>query len=410
VRGNWKKRLGVCGGLTLLVLTVMPALAAHAQTVTGEIDVTVKVIPGTDPSPPPVSAFSFNMDGTPITVNANGTNQVTGLDVSVPHNVTPVDDHSDFSSKVTDAPPDVTCTDVTIDPTASTPPFCLVTYTFIEPTTTTATTTTTLPPTTTSGVGGSIHGSHTDVNACTSHLDPNLNPDGHTKITLTMAADASPQPHFGHPITLVNTKLTISVPAALLQQGVDVDLIHNGDQIPTVVTVGVKALNTVEGSHSYVIHQTAVVSTVKVPVSKTFPKGIKALPLVATVGLADTTWTPTSATADVSFFETSMKIVSHLKLGTGLAVVATFICTPTTGASFIAVGATGTAAPPTASIPPPPSLGPTGGTTAPLATGANQLPRTGSSPWPLFVVGAICLDLGMLAVAAAKRRRRPLHH
>jgi hypothetical protein len=418
VRGNWKKRLGVCGGLTLLVLTVIPALAAHAQTTTGEIDITVKVIPGTDPAPPPAADFSFSLDGGTTTThfNPNGTNQVTGLDTSVPLSVTPVDDHSDFTSKVTDAPPDIQCTNVTpVDPTVGTPPFCLVTYTFIEPVTTTTTTTTTLPPSTTAPPAGQtiIHGSSTDQNACTSHLDPNLQPDGKTSITLTMATDASPQPHRGDPITLAGTKFTISVPAGLLQQGVNVDLIHNGDQVPSTVTVVVKGLNTVEQTHSYVIHQTAVISTVKVPVSKTFPKGVKALPLVATVNLPDTHWTPVSATKDVAFFETSMKIVSHLKLGTGLAVTATFICTPTKGLAFVAVGATGVANITTPTVPPAPGLpggGAGGGTTGSLAGGAQQLPRTGSSPWPLFVVGAVCLDLGMLAVAAAKRRRRPLHH
>jgi len=295
----------------------------------------------------------------------------------------------------------------------ATPPFCLMTYTFIEPVTTTTTTTTTLPPSTTAPPAGQtiIHGSNTDQNACTSHLEPNLQPDGKTKIGVTLATDASPQPHHGDPITLAGTKLTISVPAALLQLGVNVDLIHNGDQIPSAVTVGIKGLNTVQQTHSYVVNQTAVVSTVKVPVSKTFPKGFKALPLVATVNLPDTHWTPINATSDVAFFETSMKIVAHLKLGTGLAVVATFTCTPTKGLAFVAVGATGVANITTPTVPPAPGLpGGGAGGTGPLANGAQQLPRTGSSPWPLFVVGAVCVDLGMLAVAAAKRRRRPLHH
>jgi hypothetical protein len=80
---------------------------------------------------------------------------------------------------------------------------------------------------------------------------------------------------------------------------------------------------------------------------------------------------------------------------------------------FVALGATG--APATTGGgggTTPPSAGGPGDTTTggPVVTGAQELPRTGSNPWPLVVVAAGFIDLGMLAIAGAKRRRRPLHH
>jgi hypothetical protein len=386
----------------------MPVLSAGAQVVTGEIDVQVRVLGSVQP---PKTEFAFQVNGgaeTPFT--AIGINAVTGLDVSQTYNITPVD-HAGFTATIDDSPPDITCTNVTIDPAAPTPPFCRLTFTFIEPTTTTTTTTTTQPPPTTKPPATTIFGSHADANRCTVHLNPNIQPDAPIRIGVTLATNAGPQPHFGAPIALTNTKLGLAIPAGLLQQGVDLDLIKGGDQVPSTVTTVVTGSNTTQGAHTYVVHTTATIQTVNVPVSAKFPKGKKALPLNATLSLPDTSWTPTSGTADVAFAEKSMRIVSSLTLPGIGPVTVTFTCSPDTTASFVAVGATGVATTTTPETVPGPGGGAGGGdTTGGLAGGAQELPRTGSSPWPLVVVAAGCIDLGMLAIAGAKRRRRPLHH
>jgi hypothetical protein len=260
-----------------------------------------------------------------------------------------------------------------------------------------------------------VDSSHTDSNRCIVSLDPNLNPPAPIRIGVTLSTTAFPQPHRGDPITLSNTKLGLAIPAGLLQQGVDLDLIKNGDVIPSTVTLPVVGTNTVEGTHTFVIKSNATIHTVTVPVSAAFPKGVKALPLNVTVGLPDTHWTPTSGTADVFFAQKSLRIVSTLQLvGIGKVTV-TFVCKPNTTASFASLGATGApAVPTTVTVAPLPGAGGngTGGGGSLVggqAGGATQLPRTGSNPWPLFVVAAVFIDLGMLALAAAKRRRRPLH-
>jgi len=199
---------------------------------------------------------------------------------------------------------------------------------------------------------------------------------------------------------LLTGALAIAVTATLTTAG-PITAAHAADQATLVIS----GQNTVEGTHSYVIAQTAVIKVV----------GGKAQPLVATLPLPSTSWTPVNGTSNVFFFQKSLKIVSTIKLvGTAVTVVATFTCTPTAGQPFVGVGAETALVQPTT-----PSTGGSGGGGAPgdttatggLATpGATELPRTGSNPWPLLVVGAGLLALGLAAVDGAKRRRRPIHH
>jgi hypothetical protein len=210
-----------------------------------------------------------------------------------------------------------------------------------------------------------------------------------------METFATPQPHLGDPISLTGTKATLTIPAELLQLGVDAGLIHNGDQIPSTVTIVVGGSNTAQASHTYSVTQSVTIVLA----------GGKAKPLVATVNLPDTSWTPTGG--DVHFTQKSMKIVSRLNLPGIGKVTVTFTCDPRTAAEFVALGETGAPEPPAPPGGPGPSGGPTGGPDP--TVGSNELPRTGSTPWPLIVVAAGLIDLGILAIAGSRRRRRPLH-
>ncbi len=247
---------------------------------------------------------------------------------------------------------------------------------------------------------GTTHGKGSDLNACTTVLNPNLQPPGKTDITVTIETDASPQPHFGDPITLSSTSATLNIPATLLQTGFDAGLIKDGDQVPSTVTLTVAGSNTTQKTHNYVLHTTSAIVI----------KAGKAQPLVSTASLPNTVWTPTSGTADVIFSQTALHIVSVVNLPGIGKVTVNFSCDPRTSAQFVAVGATTSV-----TTPPPSSFTTTtagGVATTPVggaAGGASELPKTGSSPWPLFVVAAICIDLGLLAIAGAKRLRRPLH-
>jgi len=371
----------------------MPVLPASAATATFIVRV---IVDNGSAGSALRSDFQYTIDGGAAT-NFPTTGVVSiDLDDATPHTAAPVD----FTGYTATMTP--TCTNVTLTP--GTPVGCTITETFIEPTTTTTTTTTEPPiPTTAPDPNrGPVHGSFSDTNKCKSHLEPELQPDGAPAIKVAMSATAAPEPHHGDPITLTDTKAVLTVPAALLQAGVDVDLIHNGDKVPSVATLVITGQNTVEQTHSFVVSQTAVIKVV----------GGKAQPLVATLPLADTSWTPVNDTSNVFFFQKSLKIVSTIKLvGTAVTVVATFTCTPTAGQPFVGVGAETALVQPTTPTttggPAPGDTTPTGGLATP---GATELPRTGSNPWPLLVLGAGLLAVGLAAIDGAKRRRRPIHH
>lgn len=271
-------------------------------------------------------------------------------------------------------------------------------------TTTVSTTTTSAGPTTTTVPVPQvkIHGSTADKNNCTSNLDPPVQPPGTLIIGVGLATDGFPQPHEGDPITLSNTKLTVSVPASTLQLGIDAGIIKAGDVIPSTVTLVVTGNGTKEGSHTYVI---AAKSTIVV-------KAGKAQPLTSTVALPNTTWTPLNNKNEVSFAEKSLLIVAKIDLtssGIGILTV-TFACTPGSAPTFLALGAQGTAIPTTSTLATTSStsttLAPTTATAPHVLT--TRLPRTGSTTAPLLILAAILIELGLLTIAAATRGRRRL--
>ncbi|MEY2523026.1 MAG: large repetitive protein [Ilumatobacteraceae bacterium] len=346
--------------------------------------------------------FSFQVNGEPpIAFAAGGTNQLF-LDPSQTYTIT----------EVPPSPPAGTpgytttydnCTNITLD--VNQPTTCVITNDDIAPVTTTVSTTTFVPQSTTTVPGGkqvTVHRSETDENICHVKLDPEVQPAGTTKIKVTLATDAFPQPHLGDPIRLSNGVGSVAVPAGLLQVGVDAGLIHDGDTVPSDVTLVVAGQNTNPPSHKYATH---VVSTIRVI-------GGKAQPISGTQALPDTTWTPVDKNADVFIAEKSLSIVSHVTIP-GLNITATFSCT-STAAPFVAVGATGN---PNQPVQGTGSSG-TGATTSPIpiaaagaATGSNELPRTGTSPWPLAIVATFCVGAGLAVTGGARRagrRRRGL--
>ena len=400
MRNERRKRLGALGAVLLLTTLLGAAFAsvASAQVVTGQFLVKVTVQNGSGGTQEKTD-FAFTLDGgAPQNYPLSGIVSFN-VDASVPHTFLAVD-FPNFTPSY-----DSHCANVTVTP--GTPIICNILETFNEPITTT-TTTTTLPPISTTTAGEGTHpvsGSYKDTNKCTSHLNPELQPDGHPAITVTMSATAAPEPHHGNAITLSKTKAVITIPAGLIQTGVDVNLIHNGDKVPSVATVVIAGQNTVEGTHAFTIGQTATIVVING----------KAQPITASLPLPDTSWTPVNDTSNVFFAQKSLKIVSTINLvSAGLKVTATFTCVPSTAAQFVGVGAEGTLTQPTT-----PGTGGGGGGGTPgdttgtggLATpGATELPRTGSNPWPLLVLGAGLLAVGLAAIDAAKRRRRPIHH
>jgi hypothetical protein len=263
-----------------------------------------------------------------------------------------------------------------------------------ETTTTGEATTTTLPE------QKSVHGAATSQNACKSHLDPQIADDGTPTIGVSVSADAFGQPHLNQPITLSNTKATVSIPADLLQLGVDAGIIFDGQTIPSVVKFVIEGKGTTQKTHSYTVNATVTVHVT----------GGVAKPLSSTVSLPDTTWTPVAG-SDVFFSEKALNITSTIDLSNqiGIVVTAFFTCSGT-GASFIALGAFGLPGAPPSTLPPPSVTAAT--TAAPPVTGAavppggtsGTLPRTGSSSGLLIALAVGLLTAGLFALKATSRR------
>jgi hypothetical protein len=263
-----------------------------------------------------------------------------------------------------------------------------------ETTTTGEATTTTLPE------QKSVHGTATSKNACKSHLDPQLADDGTPTIGVSVSADAFGQPHLNQPITLSNTKMTVSIPADLLQLGVDAGIIFDGQTIPSVVKFVIEGKGTTQKTHSFTVNATVTVHVT----------GGVAQPLSSTVSLPDTTWTPV-ADSDVFFSEKSLFITSTIDLSNqiGVIVTATFNCTGT-GATVIGLGAFGPPGAPPSTLPPPPvtaattAAAPVTQAAVPPGGTSGTLPRTGSSSGLLIALAVGLLTAGLFALKATSRR------
>lgn len=176
-----------------------------------------------------------------------------------------------------------------------------------------------------------VSGSATDVNSCTTRLNPPLQPPGSALLSVTLSSDAFPEPHNGNPITLSNTTLTLTFPADLIQTAVDAGLIRDGFTIPTALSPELAGSNTVEAVHTYSVDTTQTVHVI----------GGVVQPIVTTVSLPDTTWNPIDAALPVVITEQSMQAVLTIDLPAVGTVTATFDCTPTTAPAIVTLdGAT----------------------------------------------------------------------
>jgi hypothetical protein len=225
-------------------------------------------------------------------------------------------------------------------------------------------------------------------NNCNATTSPAFLPPTTVVVGTVLSTDAFPQPHKGEPITLTNTKISISVPASLIQTGVDAGLVTDGMEVPATLTLVLDGSGTTEGSHTYTAHQTVPIHVVNGT----------AQPLSATVVLPDTTWHPVSDTTDVVFSEKSMTIGAFLNIIGG--VNATFDCKPAGTPQLIALSGQSPQPPTTTTETVAPESTPT--TTAPA--GSSTLPRTGGSVLFLLVFAAAALDLGVVLIAASRRR------
>jgi hypothetical protein len=114
----------------------------------------------------------------------------------------------------------------------------------------------------------------------------------------------------------------------------------------------------------------------------------------------------------VIFSEKSLDITASLDILGG--ATATFDCDPAGGTfQFIGVSAQSSELPTTTTVSVPPTVGPAGDTTTTVAGaatgGSTTLPRTGGSVLLGLALAAMLIDLGVVAVMAARRRAGVLY-
>jgi hypothetical protein len=267
-------------------------------------------------------------------------------------------------------------------------------------------TSTTEGPTTTTTVPVQqikISGSGTNANTCSTlaYLDADetkspLTEPGTAAMSVTISTDAFPHPHKGDVITLSNTKLTLTIPADLIQLGVDFGLVTDGMQIPSHVTLVLAGSNTTEGTRTIEFDRTVTVNLVEG----------QAQAITTSGNLPNTTWTPDDPNTEVIFSEQSLFVSSAINILGG--VTAEFDCDPTGGPlQFIGVGAQTAELPTTTTLPVTvTTAGATATTVAAAAAGGGSttLPRTGGSILFWLAVSAMLIDLGIVALTAARRR------
>jgi LPXTG-motif cell wall-anchored protein len=247
-----------------------------------------------------------------------------------------------------------------------------------------------------------LHGSATVMNKCSVSILPALIPPTSHRVAITVASDASWQPHLGRPITLSNTSVEIQIGANLFQSAVDSGFMSDGFTIPATVAVTLSGTNTSEGAHTFAQSMTLRLNVVNGD----------ARPLVATLALPDSVWHPVSPYADLFFSEKSARIVLTLDLSStvGATLVHTSTCTPLSVTPFVALAVespppppapTSTTQAPASTLTGPPIIGPA--TTAPTAT---ALPRTGSNSGYGAFVGLSCIAAGVLLLGRSRRRQR----
>jgi hypothetical protein len=246
------------------------------------------------------------------------------------------------------------------------------------------------------------HQSGSNTNTCTSRVTDSSGkidvlPPSTAAIPVVIATDAFPQPHEGDPIELTQTSVKISIPGDLIQKGVDQGIISDGFVINSTVTLVIDASNASPSSHTYTVKNQKI--TIHVDNNN------KALPVVATVKLPATHWTPTSSTKAVIFTEKSLKIVSVIPIGNGLDAI--FSCTPNPSLTFLVLSAQGETV--VTTTVPVESQGTTATTVAAATTssGTGTLPRTGGNVLFLLIIAAMLVDIGFALTGAARKR---MHH
>lgn len=269
--------------------------------------------------------------------------------------------------------------------------------TTVAPTTTAPTTTTSTVASTTSTVLGSTTttGSASYATSCTNSVTPDT-----SEIPITVKGTVPKTVEAGEKFTLTKHEWRVTVPASVLDTGINLGLLHAGDVIDAQVDASVFASNTAEGLGA---KEGMAVKFGPIQVSSNG----KALPAEGTVEPGDMTFTAVKDPVELKLsgakVSVDLGLPSPVSFDCSAAADATpFVTIDVEGKSNLSV-ATTTTTDPTAMT----TVVVQGTTTTTSAVaGGSTLPRTGPPGTFLSVVaGLVLLDLGYLLWSATRRAR-----
>jgi hypothetical protein len=195
----------------------------------------------------------------------------------------------------------------------------------------------------------------------------------------------------GGPVKLSGQTWEVTVPASVLQTGINLKLLKAGDTPAGTAVVSVFASHTKEGART-----SPPVALAVGPI--TLDAGGLALPAKTSFAVPDMTWTAVGGEVAFAMQDASIEVaIGPLKV--------MFTCAPKDPSVRIVTAAVrGTTDIPPASRPGTQVLG----ETTTRTTSTQTLPRTGTNPMAKLALAVGLIDLGYLLVSAARPARRRL--
>jgi len=170
-----------------------------------------------------------------------------------------------------------------------------------------------------------IHGQATNMNPCTTTLNPPVTGPTASTLKVRISSDAAPEPHHAKPITLSNTQVAIAGPSAFLLQAYEAGIVANGQAIPATLALEVAGSNTTQGLQAYPVIDASPTVTVHDPDGIPHSGDETVEPLRFAKALPDTSWNSTRPGRPVHFTEASAVLTLTVEVG-GTPFVATQTC------------------------------------------------------------------------------------
>ena len=232
-----------------------------------------------------------------------------------------------------------------------------------------------------------VSGSNSYTTTCSNSVTPDQ-----SEIVFAVSGSTMSPIEAGSTASLTDQSWEVTVPASVLQTGINLGLLKAGDSPAGTAVVSVFATNTKEG--------TATSSAIPVSIGPIVVSGGAAQPATTAFGVPDMHWTAVGGNVGFAMAGATLEVeVGPLKVQ--------FTCTPKDpSATIVTAGVVGKTDIPAAK----PGAQVLGTTSTAADADADSLPRTGVSPMVPVALAVGLIDLGYLLATAARPARRRLRH